>query len=318
MKPSVIAPTQPSQPPRSAPLHPSAAPEIHLYHQNGTSAFRPHGNQHINFGRPPGFVPSNPFNGNHLQRPVIATHNIIQSSGIIGGNGAPYKLTQAPPAPNVKRTESVYRPGVHVGITNPSGPPSTNGLLVRQNQQTMPQYHQSMLNLSAMPTSELANSNQTSPAMFASRTSLQTNAQNFMKHPAYASPSGRSPGTHQYQPPTPSSPRPPPTIHEDPILKWIQHVNNSSSINGLTHSSQNQLHLNGGGKRPQQHQQQQQNYPYGSFVSIGSGTIRFPFRTSGANGISFLHFRSSTKYERLRPFASSFRSTALLESSQCS
>ncbi|CAF5149218.1 unnamed protein product, partial [Rotaria socialis] len=75
--------------------------------------------------------------------------------------------------PNIKRTESVHKPGVHVGITNPSGPSSANGLIMRQHQhqhqQTIPQFHQSMLNLSSIGASETTNLNQPPMDMFGSR-----------------------------------------------------------------------------------------------------------------------------------------------------
>ena len=161
--------------------------------------------------------------------------------------------------PNIKRTESVHRPGVHVGMTNP------NGLLIRQQhqQQSIPQFHQSMLNLSSIGTGELINPTQPAIGMFGSRVSLQSNSNNFMKHPAYTQQTNKING-HQHQqqqyshPPPPTSRPPPPTILEDPIIRWIQQVNNSSTINGLA--------PNGGGNRPQP-----QPHPYGSYISNNSG-----------------------------------------------
>ena len=150
----------------------------------------------------------------------------------------------------------VHKPGVHVGITNP------NGLLIRQHQQAIPQYHQSMLNLSSTGGVETTNTTQPAIGMFGSRVSLQPNA-NFMKHPAYAPQSNKTNGHHQYSHPTSAPPAnsssrpPPPTILEDPIIRWIQQVNNSSTINGLIQ--------NGGGNRVQQ----QQSYPHGSYISAG-------------------------------------------------
>jgi len=235
-------------------------PEINLHHQNGTSAFKPHISHQMNLIKSP--APASP-NGNHLQRPMIAPQNFIHN-----GNGILYKTQQPPPVPNIKRTESIHKPGVHVGITNPNGPSSTNGLLIRQHQQTIPQFHQSMLNLSSIGTSEPPNITQPAIGMFGSRVSLQSTSANFMKHPAYQVPSNKMNGHQQYHPPPsasnlssrPSHP-PPPTILEDPIIRWIQQVNNSSSINGLT--------PNGGGNRSQQ-----QTYPYGSYISTGSGMLK--------------------------------------------
>lgn len=243
------------------------SPEMNLNHQNGTSAFKPHISQQIN----PIKSPPPPSNGNHFQqRPILPTHNIHHN-----GNGILYKNQQQqppPPVPNIKRTESVHKPGVHVGITNPSGPSSANGLLIRQHQQAIPQFHQSMLNLSSIGSSEPPNITQPGIGMFGSRVSLQSSAGNFMKHPAYHGQSNKLNGHQQYPQPPPtsnSSSRPPPqpqTILEDPIIRWIQQVNNSSSINGLT--------PNGGGNRSQQQQQQQQTYPYGSYIATGSGMLK--------------------------------------------
>jgi hypothetical protein len=231
---------------------------MNVHHQNGNNLFK--SNQ---IKSPP---PTNQTNGNHLQRPVVSTQNIIHSSNVTSGNGALYKNQQPPPVPNIKRTESVHKPGVHVGMTNPSGPPSNNGLLIRQHHQTVPQFHQSMLNLSSIGASEPMNITQPAIGMFGSRVSLQTSGSNFMKHPAYAQQANKING-HQQQhhyPPSASS-RPHPTILEDPILRWIHQVNNSSSINGLTHTPQNN---GGGGNRSQQ-----QVYPYGSYIATGSGKI---------------------------------------------
>jgi len=189
---------------------------------------------------------------------MLATQNLLHN-----GNGMLYKTQQPPPVPNIKRTESVHKPGVHVGITNPNGPSSTNGLLIRQHQQSVPQFHQSMLNLSTIGASETINTTQPAIGMFGSRVSLQSTQGNFMKHPAYQQQSNKNNGHQQYHhlssATSSSRPSPPaPTILEDPIIRWIQQVNNSSSINGLT--------PNGGGNRSQQ----QQTYPYGSYIATGS------------------------------------------------
>jgi hypothetical protein len=248
IKPTVIHPTRSTL---------FTQPEINLYHhQNGTSAFKPPILHQINHVK----SPTSPTN--NLQRPIIPSQNFLHTNG----NGILYKNSQPPPVPNIKRTESVHKPGVHVGITNP------NGLLIRQHQQSVPQFHQSMLNLSTIESTETTNQTQSAIGMFGSRVSLQSTSANFMKHPAYTPQSNKTNGHHQYShPPNNSSsrPLPPPTILEDPIIRWIQQVNNSSSINGLT--------PNGGGNRPpqqqQQQQQQQQTYPYGSYISTGSGRL---------------------------------------------
>ena len=241
IKPTVIHPI------RSTPF---TQPEISLNHQNGMSAFKPpilHQNNQLK-------SPTSPTNNS--QRPLIPPQNHLHTNG----NGILYKNTQPPPVPNIKRTESVHKPGVHVGITNP------NGLLIRQHQQTVPQFHQSMLNLSTIEPTEPIKVTQPAIGMFGSRVSLQSTSANYMKHPAYTPQSNKTNGHHQYSHPHPpnnssSRPLPPPTILEDPIIRWIQQVNSSSSINGLT--------PNGGGNRTQQ----QQSYPYGSYISTGSGKL---------------------------------------------
>ena len=239
-------------------------PENNLHHQNGTSAFKPplsHANNHLK-------SPTSPTN--NLQRPNLPPQNPLHSNG----NGPSYRTSQPPPVPNIKRTESTHKPGVHVGITNP------NGLLIRQHPSAVPQFHQSMLNLSSIGTSEIANSTQPAVGMFGSRISLQSTSNNFMKHPAYTPQAAKTNGNHQYShPPQPNvmSRPPPPTILEDPIIRWIQQVNNSSSMTGLT--------SNGGGIRPTQQQQQQQQqsqqpYPYGSYISNNAG---LPPTTNGSD-----------------------------------
>ena len=180
--------------------------------------------------------------------------------------------------PNIKRTESTYKPGVHVGITNP------NGLLIRQHPNLAPQFHQSMLNLSSIGMSESVSSTQPPAAMFGSRVSLQSASNNFMKHPAYTPQSMKPNGNHQYSHPpqmnVPARPPPPPTLLEDPIIRWIQQVNNNSSVTGLT--------SNGGGSRTAQQPSLQQTYPYGSYISNNSA---LPPTTNGSD-----HLHRSQNY----------------------
>lgn len=227
-------------------------PENNFHYQNGTSAFKPppsHPTNHVK-------SPISPTN--NVQRPNFPSQNHLPSNG----NGVSYKTTQPPPVPNIKRTESTYKPGVHVGITNP------NGLLARQHPNSAPQFHQSMLNLSSIGMTESVISTQPAVGMFGSRVSLQSTAPNFMKHPAYTPQSIKPNGNHQYSHPpqmnVPARPPPPPTLLEDPIIRWIQQVNNSSSITGLT--------SNGGGSRIA-HQQQapsQPPYPYAPYTNNSS------------------------------------------------
>lgn len=264
-KPAVIHPPPPT---RSTNF---IQPENNLHHhQNGASAFKP---------------PLSHPNNNHLKSPTSPTNN-LQRSNLppqnplhSNGNGPSYRTSQQPPpVPNIKRTESTHKPGVHVGITNP------NGLLIRQHPSAMPQFHQSMLNLSSIGASEMISSTQPAIGMFGSRVSLQSTSTNFMKHPAYTPQSAKTNGNHQYSHPPQTnimSRPPPPTILEDPIIRWIQQVNNSSSMTGLT--------SNGGGPRPthpppqqqqQQQQQSQQSYPYGSYIPNSAG---LPPTTNGAD-----------------------------------
>ncbi|UJR37294.1 hypothetical protein I4U23_030003 [Adineta vaga] len=256
-------------------------PDMTIYNQNGNSAFKPHVSQQSNLGKSPILSPSNQPHGHNLLRPAVSSSQTsIHTAGITNGNHTPSKAQQPPPVPNIKRTESAHKPGVHVGITNPSGPACANPL-VRQRLQTVPQFHQSMLNLSSIDATESVNGAQPATGMFGSRVSLQQSAANFMKHPAYAQQPTKTNGNHHHHhhhhhapPPAPpppppppqqsapsstSSSRPPPVILEDPIIKWIQQVNDSSSINGLSPDG-------GGGNRPKQ-----PTYPYGSYITAGSG-----------------------------------------------
>ncbi len=126
------------------------------------------------------------------------------------GTGVSSKIQQ------IKRTESIQKPNLHVGLTN-----SDNRPFLRQ-PKSIPQYHQSMLNLSSP---EPVRTNRLVP-----QTSYPSN---------------------EYH-----SPRP--LIHKESISRWIQQVNNTSSINGLVHS-------------------QQQTYPYGSYISTTAGELNIFF-----------------------------------------
>ena len=102
---------------------------------------------------------------------------------------------------------------------------------------------------------------------------------NFMKHPAYAPPPpSNKPQMHQHGVSSIGSTLVSTSsdhVTKTPFLKWIQQVNNSSSINGLIHPSQNQGHHNGGGGGGGVHRSQHQVYPYGSYISTGPGKISF-------------------------------------------
>jgi hypothetical protein len=88
-------------------------------------------------------------------------------------------------------------------------------------------FHRSLLNLSS---SEPKN-----PTRFEPRTSYQSNKSN---------------GSH-------------PIIQKDSISKWIQQVNNTSSINGLVYSGDNRS--------------QQQTYPHGPYISKSTGKLHLSF-----------------------------------------
>jgi hypothetical protein len=212
------------------PSMPQSAPitrlkETNIHHQNGNSAFKP----------------------------------LLSSKK----NGLS-KDQQTPPVSNIKRTESVHKMGVHVGITNPNNSASESGLLLRQ-QQSVPQFHQSMLNLSSVGIPETVNTNQGPAGMFGPRPSIQPTSSQYTKRPLYPTQSNQINGHQQYH-----HARPPPAIPADQISRWIHQVNSSSSIHGLIHPSYNQHLTNGGGggNRPQQ-----QNYPYGSYISTNSGKL---------------------------------------------
>jgi len=102
-------------------------------------------------------------------------------------NGVSSKIQQ------IKRTESIQKPHVHVGLTD-------FDLIPRQ--QSMPQFHQSLLNLNSP---EPVHKNR-----FAPRTSYESNKTN-ARYPTR------------------------PVTYDDPIARRIQQVNNTSSINGLVH-----------------------------------------------------------------------------------
>ena len=234
VKPTVIIPPMP----QSAPI--TRLKETNIHHQNGNSAFKPH---------------------------LSNKHNEILS-----------QVQQVQPVSHIKRTDSVHKPYVHVGITNPNHSPSNHGLLHRQHQKTIPQFHQSLLNLSSIGTSDALNTNQVSDGMHETRASMQATSSNFIKYSAYSPQSNKINRHHQYhQPPPPPSSAPlssrvPQGSLDNPISRWIQQINNSSSINGLIYPSQQQPFTNGGGgNRPQQ-----QIYPYGSYISINSGKINKP------------------------------------------
>ncbi len=111
-------------------------------------------------------------------------------------NNSAFKPHRSSKTQQTKRTES----NVHVGMTNP------NNSLLLHHQQSISQYHQSMLNLSSP---ELINTNP-----LGSRTSYQSNKIN---------------GYYSARP----------VIIGNPVSKWIQSVNHTNNLNGLVHPGDN-------------------------------------------------------------------------------
>jgi len=116
-------------------------------------------------------------------------------------NNSAFKPHRSSKTQQTKRTES----NVHVGMTNPNNKLSDNSLLLHH-QQSISQYHQSMLNLSSP---ELINTNP-----LGSRTSYQSNKIN---------------GYYSARP----------VIIGNPVSKWIQPVNHTNTLNGLVHPGDN-------------------------------------------------------------------------------
>ncbi|CAF2102119.1 unnamed protein product [Rotaria magnacalcarata] len=164
----------------------------------------------------------------------------------------------SPLSASKRRPDLLHQSTMHIGMTNPTNQIVDSRVPMHQKQK-VPQFHQSIPNLTPKGTGEDVNSN-----MYASYISDQPKTSNFVKPPPYTPQSHKSNGHHPYQLPTSS---------QDSISRWIQQVNSSSSISGLVHSSRNQLYSNGGDYRSQQQQQQQQQfYPYGSHLPVNATT----------------------------------------------
>lgn len=158
---------------------------------------------------------------------------------------------QHPPlSPSRKRTDPINKPSMNVGIASQSNQLLDPNVVLRQ-KHSMPQFHQSIPNLSPQGASEKVNGN-----MYASHISDQPGSMNFIKLAPYTPPSNKSNGYQSYQLPPGS---------QDSIVRWIQQVNNSSSISGLVHPSYNPPFTNGGAYRPLQ-----PSYPYGPYVPMNS------------------------------------------------
>jgi hypothetical protein len=156
------------------------------------------------------------------------------------------KAQQSLPLSNTKRNELINKSNGHLGITNSNNQSD----FLRRQQQMMPHSHQSLLDLSSIRIAETRHSN-----INGSRTSYQ--------------PTNKLNGHHQYHPP------PTRNIPGNPISRWIQQVNNSSSISGIVHPSYHRPLTNGGGNRSQQ-----QSYPSGSYMSPISGKFQIDKQSS--------------------------------------
>ncbi|CAF3529157.1 unnamed protein product [Rotaria sp. Silwood1] len=177
------------------------------------------------------------------------------------------KIEPTSPSLNKNHLESIHQSNLHVGITNPNNQISDINLPNRQ-KKFIPQHHQSIPNLSSKGISEKVNT-----TIFPSHTSDQSTSSNFMKSQPYASQSNKLNGYHPYQLSASSN---------DTIPKWIQQGNNSSSFNGLTHSSYNQSFMNGGENRSQQ-----QAHSYGSYMPT------YPGISQMMNGSDHVHHQQT-------------------------
>ena len=158
----------------------------------------------------------------------------------------PAKTQQSLPVSNLKRTDFINKPNAYPGLKNSN---NTNF-----------SYGQSLMDLSSIGIPQTTQTN-----VIGSRTSYQPiPSANYIKPPSKLN------GHHQYQPPPP----PVRVIPEDSIKRWIQQVNNSSSISGLVHPSYYRPLTNGDGNRSQQ-----QAYPSGSYLSPTSGTFNLIFQS---------------------------------------
>ncbi|CAF0979414.1 unnamed protein product [Adineta steineri] len=175
------------------------------------------------------------------------------------------KLQQAAASSsNLKRTDAVHKSNVHVGLTNSNNQLINNDFLFRQ-QQIIPNFHQSMLNLSSSGIQETRNTN-----MFGQRIIYQPSSSNFIRSPPYVPQLNKL--HRHYQCP------PPPAHFDDSVSRRIQQVNHSSKVNGLVHPSYRQPFIHGGGNRCQP-----QSYPYNPYISTGSGL------SSPRNSYDYLH-----------------------------
>ncbi|CAM2720232.1 unnamed protein product [Rotaria socialis] len=196
--------------------------ESSIHHENGKSAFKPHRSSKIDVS-------------SKVQYP-------------------------SPLSASKRRPDLLHQSNMHIGMTNPTNQIVDSRVSMHQ-KQNVPQFHQSIPNLTQKGTAEDVNSN-----MYASYISDQPKTSNFVKPPPYTPQSHKSNEHHPYQLPTSS---------QDSISKWIQQVNSSSSISGLVHSSRNQPYPNGGDYRAHQ----QQSYPYGSHLPVNATTSQ-PVNTS--------------------------------------
>ena len=132
--------------------------------------------------------------------PVTAPLSRLTETNLHHQNGnSAFKPPVVSSKSHSKPMESIEKAGVYVGLTNPS---ASNSVFYRQ-QPIKPQYHQSMMDLSSIPTSD-------------SRLSFQPSSSNLTRHPQYVLQPNEMTRPYRYQPPSaPVSARSPPP-------KWAQ------------------------------------------------------------------------------------------------
>ncbi|CAF0767556.1 unnamed protein product [Adineta ricciae] len=216
-------------------------------------------------------------------------------------NGSSAKVHPTP-ANHAKRTEGNKKSNVNVGLTNSSNHLSNSELLY-QHRHNIPQFHQSMLNLSSAGVPDTRSSN-----LYRSRVLYQPPSANFYRSPQHVAKSSKS-SNRQHQYPT-SLPPPPPAHFDDSSNRRTQPAKNSSHINGLAHPSHYSPHINGyggGGGGGGVNRSQQQVYPYHPYPPPNSGkfVISITFKSVVSDITAILQFLTGlssprTPYNYLR------------------
>ncbi|CAF1236226.1 unnamed protein product [Adineta ricciae] len=179
-------------------------------------------------------------------------------------NGSPAKVHPTS-ANHAKRSEANKKSNVNVGITNSSNHLSNSELLY-QHRHNIPQFHQSMLNLSSTGVPDTRSSN-----LYGSRVLYQPPSANFYRSPQHVPKASKS-SNRQYQYPTSLPPPPPPAAHfNDASNRRTQPTKNNSHINEFVHPSHYSPHVNGYGGGGGGNRSQQQVYPYNLYPTPNSG-----------------------------------------------